>query len=95
VAIVDNHVVSKAQFYSDVRVLSANFSAQRSEQMAIYYEQAYPFCVHFFALLHAKKKVWIAANNKQAMAEQLKKEGCLLIGDCRVGQRLYCPAIYI
>jgi hypothetical protein len=48
---------------------------------ALYYEEAYPFAVMLFALWHAGKRVWIAANNKPAHAEKLMQQGCVLVGD--------------
>lgn len=83
-AIIANYkgdLIDKARFYSDVKALSAVLSSHKTDRFALYYEQAYPFCVSLFALLHSDKKVWIAGNNKQATADQLTELGCLLVGD--------------
>ncbi len=74
-------IIDRNRFYSDVKELSGKLSGQKTDQFALYYEQAYPFCVGLFALLHSKKKVWIAGNNKQIIADQLIKKGCELLGD--------------
>lgn len=77
----DGKLINSTQFYSDVKALSVVFSGHKTDMFALYYEQAYPFCVSLFALLHSDKKVWIAGNNKQATAEQLAELDCLLVGD--------------
>ncbi len=74
-------IIDGNRFFSDVKALSAKISSQNTDQFALYYEQAYPFCVSLFALLHSSKKVWIAGNNKQIAAEQLIEKGCVLLGD--------------
>ncbi len=74
-------IIDGNQFFSDVKALSARLSRQNTDQFALYYEQAYPFCVSLFALLHSSKKIWIAGNNKQIAAEQLIEKGCVLLGD--------------
>lgn len=74
-------IIDGNQFLFDVKALSAKLSSQNTDQYALYYEQAYPFCVSLFALLHSTKKVWIAGNNKPIAAEQLIEKGCVLLGD--------------
>jgi AMP-binding enzyme/FabA-like domain len=58
---------------------------------AIYYEEAYPFAVMLFALWHAGKAVWIAANNKPATSEKLMQQGCSLLGDWPSGKARPLP----
>jgi hypothetical protein len=48
---------------------------------ALYYGEAYPFVVMLFALWHADKPVWIAANNRPTTAEKLLRRGCRLLGE--------------
>ncbi len=73
--------INKVQFYNDVQQQIAWFKQTSLGCFALYYEQAYPFSVSLFALLHAQKKIWIAANNKSVVAEQLTEKGCCLLGD--------------
>ncbi|WAK02148.1 AMP-binding protein [Methylobacter sp. YRD-M1] len=54
---------------------------QPERRYALYTEDAYPFAVLLFALLYADKEVWIPGNNRPGTAEQLKEQGCRLIGD--------------
>jgi acyl-CoA synthetase (AMP-forming)/AMP-acid ligase II/3-hydroxymyristoyl/3-hydroxydecanoyl-(acyl carrier protein) dehydratase len=48
---------------------------------ALYTQDAYPFAVGLFALLHAEKEIWIPGNNLPETARQLQQEGCRLLGD--------------
>lgn len=73
--------IEGSHFYSDVSTQVAALSVLKETSFAIYYEQAYPFCVSFFALLHSGKKVWIASNNTEATTRQLSDSGCKLIGE--------------
>ncbi len=81
VAFYQGDYISQARFYADVQQLAASFCQLKQHTFALYYEQAYPFCVSLFALLHCDKKVWIAANNKPEIAKQLTLQGCVLLGD--------------
>lgn len=81
IAHYNGKLIKSEQFYSDVKALSAAFSDQKTDKYALYYEQAYPFCVNLFALLHSGKKVWVVGNNKQTTADQLTELGCLLLGN--------------
>ncbi len=70
-----------AHFREDV-AQKASALMQRPEMVfALYYEEAYPFAVMLFALWHAGKDVWIAANNRPVSAENLRQKGCCLVGD--------------
>ncbi|MFK5951062.1 MAG: AMP-binding protein [Methylococcales bacterium] len=81
VAFYQGSYISQTRFYADVQQLSASLCQLKQHKFALYFEQAYPFCVCLFALLHCGKKVWIAANNKPAIAEQLTLQDCILLGD--------------
>jgi 3-hydroxymyristoyl/3-hydroxydecanoyl-(acyl carrier protein) dehydratase len=48
---------------------------------ALYTQDAYPFAVGLFALLHAGKEIWIPGNNLPDTVRQLEREGCRLLGD--------------
>lgn len=73
--------ISYNRFKQAVKQLIPGFLNVQQENIAIYYDQAYPFSVNLFALLHSNKKVWITANNTQATADKLIAQGCLLWGE--------------
>lgn len=73
--------IDSARFNADVTALASVFLELKAERFALYYDQAYPFCVSLFALLHSHKKVWVAANNTMLTADKLSEQGCLLLGD--------------
>ncbi len=73
--------ISYNRFKQAVKQLIPGFLNVQQENIAIYYDQAYPFAVNLFALLHSNKKVWITANNTQATADKLIAQGCLLWGE--------------
>jgi 3-hydroxymyristoyl/3-hydroxydecanoyl-(acyl carrier protein) dehydratase len=52
-----------------------------TRRYALYTQDAYPFAVGLFALLHADKEIWIPGNNLPETAKQLQQEGCRLLGD--------------
>jgi len=81
IAIFNGKLIEQQQFHFDVCQLAASFSKSPHQSFALYYEEAYSFCVSLFALLHSQKQVLIAANNKAVTAKQLIKQGCLLLGD--------------
>lgn len=81
IAIYQGQAIDDKKFNSDVRQLAAALCELKKDSFALYYDQAYPFCVNLFALLHTRKKVLIAANNKMVTAEQLIKQDCILLGD--------------
>ena len=81
VAVYAGARIDSTRFNADVSALASAFLNLKAEQFALYYEQAYPFCVSLFALLHSHKKVWIAANNTERSADKLSEQGCLLVGD--------------
>lgn len=75
------HYYSVEEFYAAVRFWSRELQAEPFVRYALYTEDAYPFTVLFFALLHAGKQVWIASNNLPSTAKQLQHYDCELIGD--------------
>lgn len=82
----------RSDFSREVAGSAAVLAQQAGLEFGLYYEQAYPFTVMLFALWHAGKSVWIAANNKPATAEKLLQQGCLLLGDWPVGMATALPA---
>ncbi len=68
-------------FYSSVNFWVRRFKAEPFQHYALYTDDAYPFTVLLFALLHAGKQAWIAGNNLPGTAQQLRQHGCQLIGD--------------
>ena len=90
IAKIQNSYVDGTQFNRDVRVLSGFFSSMTSKKYALYYEDAYLFCVGLFALLHSGKEPWIAGNNKVGTAEKLLNQDCILVGEWH-GQELQLP----
>lgn len=81
IAIYQGQAIDHKKFNSDVCQLAASLCKLKNDSFALYYDQAYPFCVSLFALLHSRKKVLIGANNKMLTAEQLIKQDCMLLGD--------------
>jgi 3-hydroxymyristoyl/3-hydroxydecanoyl-(acyl carrier protein) dehydratase len=81
IAIYGGQVIDTIRFHNDVRAQCGALSKLNAENVALFDEQAYPFCVSLFALLHLNKKAWIPGNNKAATAENLVKQGCILLGD--------------
>jgi len=74
------------EFYATVSHRVGQLQAQPSRRYALFTEDAYPFAVLLFALLHAGKQVWIAGNNRPGTAQQLQEHGCQLIGDWGSGK---------
>ncbi len=81
IAIHQGKAISHGRFVDDVRVMAAALQASKQQDFALYYEQAYPFAVAMFALMHSNKTLWIAANHNAETAEYLKTQGCYLLGD--------------
>jgi acyl-coenzyme A synthetase/AMP-(fatty) acid ligase len=81
IAVYAGERIDNTRFNADVTELASAFLQLKAEQFALYFEQAYPFCVNLFALLHSHKKVWVAANNTELTADKLSERGCLLLGD--------------
>lgn len=69
------------EFQRAVSAWRARFAAQSGDAYALYCEDSYPFTVLLFALLHAGKQVWLAANNRPGTGTALQQHGCQLIGD--------------
>ncbi len=80
-AVYGCETIDNEKFSAEVKQLAASLSKLKKRKFALYYEQAYPFSVSLFALLHCGKKIWIAPNSKSATAAQLTERGCLLLGD--------------
>ncbi|MGR9014217.1 MAG: AMP-binding protein [Gammaproteobacteria bacterium] len=71
---------STGQFVGAVEFWVEKLQAQPFRNYALYTEDAYPFAVLLFALLHAGKKIWIPGNNRPGTAEQLSSD-CQLLGE--------------
>lgn len=81
IAVYKGQVIEHSRFVAEVKQLAGSLSTLTEQNFALYYEQAYPFCVSLFALLHSNKKVYIAANNKAVTAQRLIDQQCVLLGD--------------
>jgi acyl-CoA synthetase (AMP-forming)/AMP-acid ligase II len=79
------HYYSAEQFANAVKFWVDKLEAQPFQRYALYTEDAYPFAVLLFALLHAGKQIWIPGNNRPGTAEQLAEE-CQLLGDWQAGE---------
>ncbi len=71
---------SAAQFAGAVKSWVDTLQAQPFRHYALYTEDAYPFAVLLFALLHTGKHIWIPGNNRPGTAGQLAAD-CQLLGD--------------
>ncbi|MGZ4991498.1 MAG: AMP-binding protein, partial [Methylobacter sp.] len=81
---------SAGQFADAVKNWAGKFEAQTFRHYALYTEDAYPFAVLLFALLHAGKQIWIPGNNRPGTAGQLAQD-CQLLGDWQDGENFdYC-----
>jgi 3-hydroxymyristoyl/3-hydroxydecanoyl-(acyl carrier protein) dehydratase len=81
---------SVEQFASAVKNWVGKLQVQPFRRYALYTEDAYPFAVLLFALLHAGKQIWISGNNCKGIAEQLSPD-CQLLGDWHKGECFdYC-----
>ena len=76
---------SAEQFADSVKTWVDKLQAQPFQRYALYTEDAYPFAVLLFALLHAGKHIWIPGNNRPGLAEQLAQD-CQLLGDWQNGE---------
>jgi 3-hydroxymyristoyl/3-hydroxydecanoyl-(acyl carrier protein) dehydratase len=81
VALHQGRTLDRRRFCGDVAGYAALLKQQAQQRYALYYEDAYPFAVVLFALLHAGKQVWIPGNNRSATAEKLVDLGCALLGE--------------
>ncbi|MDO9046312.1 MAG: AMP-binding protein [Methylobacter sp.] len=81
---------SAEQFANTVKFWIDRLQAQPFQHYALYTEDAYPFAVLLFALLHAGKQIRIPGNNRPGTAEQLSQD-CQLLGDWQNGDCFdYC-----
>ncbi|TRW89647.1 AMP-binding protein [Candidatus Methylobacter oryzae] len=81
---------SSGQFINAVEYWAGKLQAQPYSHYALYTEDAYPFAVLLFALLHAGKQIWIPGNNRPGTAGQLEQD-CQLLGDWQDGESFdYC-----
>jgi acyl-CoA synthetase (AMP-forming)/AMP-acid ligase II/3-hydroxymyristoyl/3-hydroxydecanoyl-(acyl carrier protein) dehydratase len=81
---------SAEQFANAVKYWIDKLQAQPFRHYALYTEDAYPFAVLLFALLHAGKQIWIPGNNCQGTAGLLSPD-CQLLGDWHKGESFdYC-----
>jgi len=69
------------QFAKAVGTWAHTLRREPDRRYALYTQDAYPFAVLLFALLHAGKEVWISGNNLPETARQLRLERCRLLGD--------------
>lgn len=81
VAFYQGRIIDSHSFCRQVADKTQRLKQQPEEFYSLYYEESYPFTVMLFALLHAGKEIWIAANNKQTTAEKLIQQGSILLGD--------------
>ena len=93
IAIHQGETITHARFVDDVMAMVAALKSLNQNDFALYYEQAYPFAVAFFALLHSGKTVWIAANHNAETAEYLKTQGCCLLGDWEGKEQTILPLV--
>ena len=70
-----------AAFRACVAYRAGELAETSQRNYALYCDDAYPFAVSLFALLHAGKRVWIVGNNRPGTAEQMRAHGCQLVGD--------------
>jgi acyl-CoA synthetase (AMP-forming)/AMP-acid ligase II len=84
---------SDYQFELAVKVWADKLQAQPFQNYALYTEDAYPFAVLLFALLHAGKNIWLPGNNRPGTAQHLSQH-CKLLGDWHSGECFdYCLQI--
>ncbi|MGZ5000581.1 MAG: AMP-binding protein, partial [Methylomonas sp.] len=69
------------EFHASASLWARRLKQEPFEAYALYTNDAYPFAVLLFALLHACKEVWIAGNNRPGTATLLQQRSCRLIGD--------------
>ena len=75
------HYYCIGHFYAAVKSWVKRLRLQPVQRYALFSEEAYPFAVLLFALLHSGKEVWIPGNNRPGTALQLQQLDCQLIGD--------------
>ena len=92
VSIYQGLTIDKTQFCHEVSRYYQTLIHSSLQNYALFYDEAYPFSVQLFALLHAGKTVWIAPNNKAKTASQLIQQDCVLIGDWQGQQQALIPA---
>lgn len=68
-------------FRASVAFWSESLSRQDHRRYALFCDDAYPFAVLLFALLHSGKQVWLPGNNRPGTAEHMRGLGCELLGD--------------
>ena len=71
---------SAHQFKSTVKFWVEKLQVQPFQNYALFTNDAYPFAVLLFALLHANKQIWIAPDSLPATAQNLSQH-CELLGD--------------
>ena len=72
---------SFGQFRNAVDRWAQRLAGEPAAAYALYCDDAYPFAVMLFALLHAGKQVWLPGNNRPGAAQLLTQHGSRLIGD--------------
>jgi 3-hydroxymyristoyl/3-hydroxydecanoyl-(acyl carrier protein) dehydratase len=81
IALHRGRLYRRAQFAAAVGRWAHRLEREAVRRYALYTQDAYPFAVGLFALLHAGKEIWIPGNNLPETARQLEREGCRLLGD--------------
>lgn len=81
VAIHQGQHINRQQYVTNVARFCHDIGQQSHPQFALFYQDAYPFAVALFGLLHAGKHVWIPGNNLPVTAQNLLQQNCRLLGD--------------
>jgi len=92
VSVHAGQTIGRDQFCAEVAGLAASLRQQPQQRYAIYCEEAYPFAVLLFALLHAGKQVWIPGNNCPATADKLLRQDCSFLGEWSGRESAVAPA---
>jgi acyl-CoA synthetase (AMP-forming)/AMP-acid ligase II/3-hydroxymyristoyl/3-hydroxydecanoyl-(acyl carrier protein) dehydratase len=80
VCYADGACIHQSRFCEDIQQLYNAVQLQKNNDFALYFEDGYRFAVHWFALLHARKNLLIAANNTATAANSLTDLGYTLLG---------------
>jgi 3-hydroxymyristoyl/3-hydroxydecanoyl-(acyl carrier protein) dehydratase len=80
-ALHQGRLYRRAHFAAAVGHWARIMRSEPDRRYALHTQDAYPFAVGLFALLHAGREIWVPGNNLPETARQLKQEGCRLLGD--------------
>jgi len=81
VAVHKGNKIKLHRFAEQVANYASTLKIEQQKRYALFHSNAYPFSVLLFALLHAEKEVWIAANNTQVCETRLREADCELLGE--------------